>query len=102
MERLTGQRIQYRHLRFGFGESVHVKRNPDITNTLQSRVYDCIALYPVSPTASEWFFLSLDTSPWQEIRRPVRDAIVMPFTQEKINKINKVADHSNLGLDLHR
>jgi hypothetical protein len=27
MERLTGQRLQYRHLRFGFGESVHVKRN---------------------------------------------------------------------------
>ena len=79
MERLTGQRLQHRNLRFSFGESVHVKRNPDITNTLQIRVYDCIALYRATSTSSEWIFLSLDSSLWQEIHRPVRDAILMPL-----------------------
>jgi hypothetical protein len=101
-QRLTGVRIKAEHLKVGFADGIHFRTNADRTNTMQSRVIDGLALYPISPDGDKWKVLNLETSPWTELDRSVRTLIPMPLTVGKIDRINKVADTTRRKVDIAR
>jgi hypothetical protein len=87
---LTGVQISAKHLCLGFGDRCMINKNADRSNDLSPRVWDGIALYPANDTASKWVFLVQEpgiTKP-KKVTRAVRDARVVPFTDDSIQHIN--------------